>query len=526
MVDLTYGELYESATRFAGIYLGRGVKAGDTVFIILRHGPELFPAFLGAMLIGALPSFLPYLTPKQQADVYWTTHRTLFARVGARFLVTWSANLESMRSALPDFSLEVCLIDEMPETLNTLEVPASKFTGPAFMQHSSGTTGLKKGVVITHEALHAQVQAYSQAVKLKERDCIATWLPLYHDMGLIACFLMPAMTGVPVVAMDPFAWVVKPAVLLDAMEQYACTLAWLPNFAFHHLCATVPSGKAWNLALVRAIIDCSEPCRIETLELFAHRFGGMGLSADKLQTCYALAENVFAATQSSLGEPVTALAADRSALQELGRFQPASAGAVAVRLASCGYPLNGVQLKIRNTEGIDLAEDMIGEITLAGDSLFNGYHCNPEETAARLADGWYSTRDLGFLHGGALYVTGRVDDLLIVHGVNYYAHDIEHAVNRVQGVIPGRCVAIAEFRPDIGTSEVIVLAEHDASTDREELEVMRAIKRGILAETGLLVQQVGMVAAGWLIKTTSGKISRAENLARFRDQSNLRAKQT
>jgi acyl-CoA synthetase (AMP-forming)/AMP-acid ligase II len=143
-----------------------------------------------------------------------------------------------------------------------------------------------------------------------------------------------------------------------------------------------------------------------------------------------------------------------------------------------------------------------------------------------LSEGWYSTRDLGFLHQGALYVTGRLDDLLIVHGVNYYAHDIEFAINQVPGVIAGRCVAIGEYMPEAGTIEVVTLAELSAGEDHDQAEIRRAVKLKVLSDTGLLVRQVGIVPEGWLIKTTSGKISRSENLKRFRKLKATEAKKT
>jgi fatty-acyl-CoA synthase len=517
---ITYGELVDAARCYASAYRRHGVQSGDVVLIILRHGPELFASFLGAMLIGALPSFLPFLTSKQNPELYWTSHATVFARTGARLLVTWKDNLQSLRAALPDVSIAIHLKEDTLPTPEPLE--QREYQGSAFLQHSSGTTGLKKGVVITHEALCAQTRAYAKAIGLGAEDRIATWLPLYHDMGLVSCFLMPLMLGVPVVALDPFEWVARPAMLFDAIERYRCTLVWLPNFAFHHLCTAVSREARWNLQSVRALIDCSEPCKAESLELFAARFGGMGLDLSKIQTCYALAENVFAATQSTLGEPPRTICANRYVLQSEHRIELTQRDGM--RFVSCGRAIEGVQVRIRDETDGNLPDGQVGEIVLGGACVFDGYYRNSAETEARLADGWYRTRDLGFLLDGELYVTGRLDDLLIVHGVNYYAHDVEFAANRVPGVIGGRCVAIGDYQPGTGTSEVVLLAEVQAGTEERHAEIRRAIKIGILAETGLLVQQAGLVPAGWLVKTSSGKISRSENLKRFRQQKHKAAK--
>ena len=326
---ITYSELLDAANRSAAAYLDYGVRPGDVVLIILRHGPHLFSSFLGALLIGALPSFLPFLTGKQQPELYWTVHRALFTRIGARLWVTWGDNLASMRQSMPDLCTPVHLVEDTPRDGRTPRLPGRAFSGPAFLQHSSGTTGLKKGVVIAHEALIAQVNAYAEAIDLTRKDTIATWLPVYHDMGLIACFLMPLMRGVPIVAMDPFEWVTRPTMLLDAIEKYRCSLAWMPNFAFHHLCGLAPEGRIWDLACVRALINCSEPCKPDTFRQFAERFGSMGVGLEKLQTCYALAENVFCATQSSFGQAVPVWHAENSA-----------------PFLSCGAPIGGVQVRI------------------------------------------------------------------------------------------------------------------------------------------------------------------------------------
>jgi fatty-acyl-CoA synthase len=304
--------------------------------------------------------------------------------------------------------------------------------------------------------------------------------------------------------------------LLDAIETYRCTLAWMPNFAFHHLCGAAPEDQRWDLSSVRAFIDCSEPCKPDTFRLFAERFGGMGIGLEKLQTCYALAENVFCATQSHLDKAVPVLHADRRLFQDEKRIELAIAGNDSIPFLSCGSPITGVRVRIVGRDGRVVPEGHVGEISLSGASLFGGYYRNPEATCASLSAGWYGTRDLGFLRDGTLYFAGRVDDLLIVHGVNYYAHDIEFAVNQVPGVVPGRCVAIGEYRPAAGTTEVIVLAETGERLSDGLTNLKRAIKRKVVAETGLLVWQVGMVPAGWLIKTTSGKISRVENIRRYR----------
>jgi acyl-CoA synthetase (AMP-forming)/AMP-acid ligase II len=372
-----------------------------------------------------------------------------------------------------------------------------KATDIAFLQHSSGTTGLKKGVALGFDAIDRQIDAYAASIALEADDCIVSWLPLYHDMGLIACLVLPFVRRVPLVWLDPFEWVARPVLLFEAIAAHRGTLTWLPNFAFHHLARTVSdqSGRV-DLGGVRAFIDCSEPCKPETFDLFCRRFAAWGVRPEQLQVCYAMAEAVFAVTQTPIGRtPHRLHAPDR------------------IHLA-VGAPLPGWQVRIVEPDGQPVTEGATGEVAIAGGSLFSGYHQLPEETARKFRDGWYLTGDLGFQRDEQLYITGRTDDLIIVHGKNIYAHDVEFAANQVPGVKPGRAVAIALFVPEAGTQDLLLIAESAEPADRR-VALTRAVKAAILQHIGLVPRAVHVVEPGWLVKTTSGKISRTENLRKY-----------
>jgi len=310
-----------------------------------------------------------------------------------------------------------------------------------FLQFSSGTTGLKKGVAVSAKALLWQVDTYADRIGLREGDRIASWLPLYHDMGLIACFFLPLLRGVPLVAMSPFEWVAHPEMLLDAVTRHRASLAWLPNFAYNLLAARAGAAAGADLSSLRALINCSEPVLESSHRLFLERFAPVGLRREALASCYALAENTFAVTSGGIERPLATETRDGRVLVSSGRALPETA------------------IRVLDPHGSPLAEGEMGEIAIATPCLFSGYVGNPQETAASLKAGWFHTGDLGFLRDGELFVAGRIKDLLIIGGRNFYPQDVEALVDEVPGVIPGRCVALGVDDAALGTQVLVVIAE-------------------------------------------------------------------
>jgi acyl-CoA synthetase (AMP-forming)/AMP-acid ligase II len=294
----TNANIVARARAIAAALLAHDVRPGDIVPILLEHRIDLQASFIGATLIGAVPTFLPPLTRKQDPDVSRANMDVLLTRIAPPCVIA-SALTADM---LPDRATTCLNLDAqpLPEPSPT---PLPDATGPAFLQHSSGTTGHKKGVTISHHAALAQITDYAAAIALAPTDCIASWLPLYHDMGLITAFLLPAVRGIPVVSLDPLEWMVRPTTLLDRIEQFAASHCWLPNFAFQHIVRLAEPGQHWNLASLRCLTSCSEPCRTRAFADFAERFA---LPDGVLQVSYAMAETVFAVTQTPPGQPVRA----------------------------------------------------------------------------------------------------------------------------------------------------------------------------------------------------------------------------
>lgn len=504
---ITYGSLLDRASIVAGHLAALQCEGGDVTLLFIRHHPDIYAIFVGCMLRGMVPSLMPYPNPKQDSALFWKSHRELLARIQPRLLIVSAALEADFTENLPEFKDRICQAESLTEGA-AMTADSFEMNDVAFLQHSSGTTATKKGVMLSHREVLAQVAAYQSAIGLNERDIIASWLPLYHDMGLISCFIMTLVTGATLVALDPFEWVGTPSTLLEIIERHRATFCWMPNFAFHHIANATRRGRVYDLSSIRAFINCSEPCKPESFELFATRFAESGIQAHQLQVCYAMAENVFAVTQTSLSHPPRVLEVDRNAFEREGRAVPGQG----LRLLSCGRVVDGVDIRISADDDSPRPDGGIGEITIRSPFLFSGYYRQPEKTADALRLGWYHTGDLGFISGGELYVTGRKDDLLIAYGRNYYAHEVESIVNTVSGLIPGRCVAFAVTSETAGTNHVILIAETHAAGD---LTLVRRIKERVLGECGLAINQVLLKEPGWLIKTTSGKISRGANRDRY-----------
>jgi fatty-acyl-CoA synthase len=526
VTTLTWAQLLRRSAGYAEQYRRAGVGPGEVVMLCLTHGPSLYPAYLGAMLAAAIPSFVSFPTPKQDPVRYWDAHRVLFDRVQAPVALTYAENAPDLAKVLP--AATTLLVDEpVEDPADAVEQIAARYRLPdpgaaALLQHSSGTTGHKKAVLLSHANIASQVASYARTIGLSSASRIASWLPLYHDMGLLTGFLMPVHLGATVVSLGAFDWVERPHSLLAVMADYACDYAWLPNFAFNHLVRTKAGNETYQLAHVRAFISSSEPCRADSFAEFASTFAAHGVRPEQLLTSYAMAEAVFAVTQSPLGQPPARRSLGAGGLAG-GRAVAAAPGPGAVTYLSNGRPIDGVEARVDPAaEQLPGEGAAIGELQLRGEFVFDGYYRNPQATAdAFTGDGWYRTGDLGTILDGELYVLGRSKDVIIHHGVNYYAHDLEAVAATVSGVKPGRCAAVAVYDDEAGSDRIELIAERDPATAASaatDAELRAALRQAIADRFPVTLARVHLVEPGWLVKTTSGKVSRADNLAKLHAQ--------
>jgi len=516
---ITYRTLAGRGSQFAAVYTSLGSNPGAIVIIILPHCADLYCAFFGAVLGGQIPSILAVPSFKLNAEHWQHELEALLNRIDARVLVTDTATASHL--TLTDGRVgraSVVLADRLEHA--PAPIPHVQ-TAPAdivLLQHSSGSTGLKKGVALSNRSVLNQVEDYAPTLHLQDADRIASWLPLYHDMGLIACAVLPVVFGVPVSAVSPFHWVTRPASLLRVIHDDRCTLAWMPNFAYEFMATRVRDSQTEGVRLdsMRGWINCAEPTLAQSHRDFLRRFGPLGVRPETLWTCYAMAETTFAASQSSDRTPPRIERLDREGFlaSREARLAP-SADAPAIETMSGGLVLPGTQVKIVDDERRSLPDRRIGEIAIRSRSLFSGYFKDPASTSKVLEDGWYYSGDLGYLAEGHLFITGRKKDIIIIGGRNYYPQDIERIVSSVTGIYPGRTVALGLDDPSIGTQRLIVLAEVQEAGLENDADVAARVRMAVSEQLDCAIDDLRLVPHMWLLKTSSGKIARAPNLQRY-----------
>ena len=516
---VTTGELIVRASGFAESYGLRGGAERKLVAICLPHGRQLHAAFWGAVLAGHLPTILAPPSPRMEPAKYRRSFAKLVDHVRPSILVTDAGVLDSLaREGLSPLDRVGVIRSEEVGDASLPAVCDASADEIALLQHSSGTTGQQKGVALSHNAIFAHNRSFQSRLPMHSDDRVVSWLPLYHDMGLIACFLMPSLLGVPFTEMSAFDWVVNPGLLFDAITRQRGTLCWLPNFAFALLVRLLPQMRireGTNLSSVRAWINCSEPVTSAALSAFATHFQPIGVRPESLTASYAMAENVFAVTQVVPGS-MRCIRASRRSLQATHRVIDCLAESDdAVTLVSNGPLLDDVEVKVLADSGIECGDDCVGEIALRGPFRFDGYYGRPDLTQAVIDDeGWYRTGDLGFLRDSELYVTGRRKDLIILQGKNFYPTDIEDATREVEGVNRGRVVAFGLRDEKAATEELIILAE-PASDAIETRALALSIRRHVAQTLDATASDVRVVPARWLVKSSSGKLARSENREKY-----------
>ena len=492
----------------AALLHGLGARPGDLV--IIAHDQDLTGIFRfwAALWLGAVPSFFPPLTEKLDPTVYRANMATLVEHSGAKLLLTNDEHLPLLAETV---GCPVVGDSLVAETGGRLPAAQSAPANIAFLQHSSGTTGLQKGVALSHAAVLNQLASYSEAIELSAADVVVSWLPLYHDMGLFAGFLLPLFQGVPLVLLSPFAWVRRPALLLEAISRHGGTLCWLPNFAYNHCARRVRAAELEGLSLasMRLFVNCSEPVRAESHEQFLARFAILGVRPEMLAVSYAMAENSFAVTQTRPMEQPAVLALDTPALRERLVAEPAGPNGPATRLVSCGHPIAGSAVRVVDERGQLLPERHVGEILVHSDCMLTGYYHRPD--LQPFQTGWYLTGDRGFLAAGELYVIGRSKDLIINAGKNVYPQDIEAVINKLPGIHPGRVVVFGVPDEREGTELIAVVAETSSEEPAARKRLNQQIRQAVARQTMVTVTYVGLVPPKWLLKTSSGKIARAAN---------------
>lgn len=509
-ITITQADFQKQVQQAAAGLMQLGVQARDLVIVAQTQSLESIYAFWGALWLGAIPSMMSPLTEKLDPKIYTTTMQQLVQHTQAKLVLT-SDDFAAILSQM----LDVHVVGSLPVVENASpDQHRTDAAQIAFLQHSSGTTGLQKGVALSHIAVLNQLANYSDALQLNNNDVIVSWLPLYHDMGLIAGFLLPLVQGIPLVLMSPFDWVQHPAMLLRAIHDYNGTLCWLPNFAYNHCARRIRNRDTEGISLhsLRALINCSEPVKDESHQQFLERFAATGITAKQLAVSYAMAENTFAVTQTPLGTGTRLDVVNREALEGRKFAEPCTRDLPTAQTnVSCGPPIAGVDVRVLSEDRTELDERHVGELIVRSDFMLSGYYNRPDLDATTWHKGWYLTGDMGYIADGEVYIVGRKKDLIINAGKNVYPQDIEAIANTVTGVYPGRVVAFGVPDEREGTELIAVIAETDVEDEDARQHIAKEIRQRIAQQTTITATWVHITEPRWLIKTSSGKIARNAN---------------
>jgi 1-acyl-sn-glycerol-3-phosphate acyltransferase len=518
--ELSYGSLAADARAVAGGLAERGIGPGDAVAIMLPTGRDYFSVFIGILMAGgvAVPIYPPARPSGLEEHLMRQVH--ILGSCRARVLVSdpmvrVTSRLLSARCP----SLEAVLTaDALRGSTSISPRRAAGAEEIAMLQYTSGSTGHPKGVVLAHRHLVANIRAMGVAADATPADVFVSWLPLYHDMGLIAAWLGSLLLGFELELMSPLAFVSRPERWLRAIDAYRGTLTAAPNFGYELALRHLADADVAKLDLTswRLAFNGAEPVSPSTIARFAERLAPAGFRAEVMTPVYGLAEAGVALTFPPLGRGPLVDVIERDTFARTGHAVPARSGDTRTRrFVCCGRPLPGYRVRVLDATGHESPDRREGRIQFAGPSATPGYFSDEKATAALRHDGWLDTGDLGYLAGDELYVTGRSKDIVIKAGRNLHPEELEEAVGGLPGVRKG-CVAVfASNDPVLGTERLVVLAETRLEVPKELAVLRERITATTVDLLGTPPDQILLAPPGTVPKTSSGKIRRAASRERY-----------
>ncbi len=510
---LTYRGLAERSRQAAQGMRELGVAAGDRVAIMLPTCVDFFVAFFAALYAGAVP--VPIYPPLRASQIEEHLRRQagILGNAAATLLVT-SANLQKAADFLRSLvdSIEgVTTVAALPAAATVALPRVEDAAATALIQYTSGSTGAPKGVVLSHGNILANIKALGSALNATSNDVFVSWLPVYHDLGLIGAWLGSLYYGAAFVAMPPQRFLTRPERWLWAIHRHRGTLSAAPSFAFDLCVRTIEDAaiEGLDLSSLRLVANGAEPVSIATLRRFTERFARYGFRAEAMAPAYGLAENTVGLTLPPCGRAPLIDRVTRDGLRKRGVAEPAAADAPAiVEIVSCGKPLPGHEVRIVDDIGHELPERREGRVQFRGPSATAGYFREPAKTAELFDADWLETGDLGYIAAGELYVTGRTKDIIIRGGRHLHPTEIEEAVGGLPGAARGGVAAFGQHDPHTGTERLVVLVETALrGADRDRL-------RALVTSTAIGVldappEEIVFIPPHSLPKTASGKLRRS-----------------
>ena len=529
---LTFGELYAAAQRAAGELARRGVPPGGRVSLMLPTSRAFFVSYAAILLAGAVP--VPIYPPfrADRIEEYADRQAAILNNAGVSLLLTFRRAELVARLLKPRVRSLDSVVDAerlmdaadkapapapgaLPAHLSGSRVRKSKDI--ALLQYTSGSTGDPKGVTLTHANLLANIRSVGQAMQLTSEDVGISWLPLYHDMGLIGAWLTLLHFGTPLAVMSPLSFLTRPERWLWAFHKHRGTIAAAPNFAYE-LCARKIADQdieGLDLSSWRAALNGAEPVNANTLGRFEERFAKYGFRREAMLPVYGLAEASLAVTFPPLERGPRVDFINRGRFTREGQAEPVPRDAAAIAFVSSGLPIPGHEVRIVDDSGNEVPDRTEGFLWFRGPSATSGYYNNPAATQALFPAGqgelvWVDTGDRAYRVDGEIFVTGRVKDIIIKGGRNLYPHEVEEIVARAEGIRKGCVVAFGLKDESSGTEKLVVVAESRESDPARRSAICAAITEQVSRALGLPPDRVELIPPGSIPKTSSGKLRREE----------------
>ena len=512
---VTYRELAEGATAVAAGLRSQGLESGATVAIMLPTGPDFFRCFFGVLHAGGIP--VPIYPPFRPSQI--EEHLVRQAKILANAEAAWLL-------AAPEATRVARLLRAQVPGLRGILTPAD-LAGAAtadfaparrqaadigLIQYTSGSTGDPKGVELSHRNLLANIRAMGAALQASADDVFVSWLPLYHDMGLIGAWLGSLYFAAPAVILPPLRFLARPESWLWAIHRHRGTLTAAPNFGFELCVRKIDDAAIQGLDLgsLRLAVNGAEPVSPLTMRRFSDRFAPYGFRAEAMAPVYGLAENAVGLAFPPPGRLPWIDRIDRGALTRHGEAMPAAADdPAALELPACGHALPGHEIRIVDELGRELGDRREGRLQFRGPSATRGYHRNPEKTAALFDGTWLESGDLAYTVAGDIFLTGRSKDIIIRAGRNIHPNEVEDALGEIPGLRKGCVAVIGSAGAATGTERVIVLAETRAAEEASRADLRQRIDEVVTALLEAPADDIVLLPPHGVLKTSSGKIRRA-----------------
>ncbi len=513
---LTYHRLREGAAALAAGLQENGLRPGEPVSLMLPTGIEYFFAFLGILMAGGVP--VPVYPPVRRSQIadHLYRHSAILRNCGTaimiifpeakRFAQVLKSQVENLRS--------LATVEELMSGPGAFHEPKLKSSDTAFLQYTSGSTGNPKGVVLSHANLLANIRAMGEAVEVKATDVVVSWLPLYHDMGLIGAWMSSLYYAAFLVLMSPLSFIIQPQSWLGAIHRYRGTISAAPNFAYELCLKRIADEDLRGLDLGSWRVACNgaEPVSPDTVERFCEKFGGYGFRREAFMPVYGLAECSVGLTFPPLARGPLLDRIERAPFMIGGRAVPAAeADEKALRFVACGRPLAGHEIRILDAAGRELPERFEGRLQFRGPSATSGYFRNAEETRNLIQGDWLDSGDMAYMAGNDVFITGRRKDIIIRAGRNIYPQELEEAVGALPGIRKGNVVVFGSVDLAAGAEKLIVWAETRQEAPAERDALRREIDALTMDLVGTTTDDIVLTPPGTVLKTSSGKIRRAAN---------------